>query len=236
MLQKTQADFNDAINSVKNNIFSNLICHNIGKILTYYPDTQTADIELMQVKEYNGVQYPNAVISQVPLIIYGTANAQITLPDMTGTICLLLTLDRNIDAFMETGTSYLPPTGRMHNITDSIAITTFSTLNNPIQDYDNEAISIIHKKIIEEIAYTSIIKNYANYILLQRTNGTNTSTIKIDDLITIQNTSQNLGTLIKSLITTIKALTITNNAVSTASKNALDTVATNFAALLKETE
>ncbi len=236
MLPKAQADFNTALNSVKDHIFSNLMCHNIGRIIEFYPDSQTADIELMQVKEYNGGQYANAVISEVPLIIYGTPAAQITLPDLTGTICLMFTLDRNIDAFMETGESYVPPTSRMHNITDCIAITTFSTLNNPLQNYDKDAISIIHNRIINAITYESVIKNYANYLLMQTTNGANTSTIKLAELITIQNSAQNLGTLMQALIEAIKDLTITGSVVSPTSKTALSTIAGNFAALLKETE
>ncbi len=237
MLPKAQADFNNALNSIKGSIFSNLMCHNIGRIITYYPDKQAADIELMQIKEFNNAQYPNAVICDVPLIIYGTENAHITLPDLTGTICLLFTLDRNIDAFMETGESYVPPTSRMHNITDCIAITTFSTLNNPIQNYDDTAISIIHNKIIDEVIYNSVIKNYADSILLKYNkdnDGTPTySQIQLKDKINIQNTTRNLATLINTLIVHIRDLTITQGVVSDASKADLDADITAFGELLE---
>lgn len=237
MLPKVQADFNTALNSVKNSVFSNLICHNVGKIITYYPDKQCADIELMQVKEFNGTQYPNAVICDVPLIIYGSANAQITLPDLTGTICLLFTLDRNIDSFMETGESYVPPTSRMHNITDSIAITTFSTLNNPLQNYDNKAISIIYNDIIEQIAYTSIIKTYADSVLLKNTqdnNGTiSYSQIKLTDKVNIQNTTTDLLTLLNGLIDKIKDIKIISGEVSATSQAILENYKTDFGNLLR---
>lgn len=235
-IYKSQVNLNDIMQISQDAIMSRLNCHGIGKIIEFDAVTQTCTVQMMQIKQFANNFYEPAPITQVPLIIYGTQNAQITLPNPVGSICLLFFMDRNIDLFLMTGEMYTPETTRTHDFSDCIAITTFTTLNNPLQNYDNDAISIIHKRIIEEIAYTSIIKNYANYILLQRTNGVNTSTIKIDDLITIQNTAQNLGTLIQSLIQTIKEITITSNAVSTVSKNALDAVATNFAALLKETE
>lgn len=263
-IKKCSIDFTDAMEIAQNAIMTRLNCHNIGKIIEFDASTQTCTVQIMALKQfYNDIINP-APITNVPLIMYGADNSFITLPNPVGSICLLFFLDRNIDAFMKTGEQYLPETTRTHDFTDCIAITTFSTLNNPIQNYDNNAISIIYNKIIEQVAYESIIKNYANSILMQSTDGTstadvnlnidntggvsnatlkasvtngvNTSTLKLDNLITIQNTSQNLGTLIKSLIQTIKAITITNSAVSNTSKNALDVVATNFAALLKETE
>lgn len=235
-IKKCNINFNDVMDIAQNAIMTRLNCHNIGKIIEYDANTQTCTVQLMILKQFYDNIITPVPITNVPLIIYGAGGGHITLPDPTGSICLLMFLDRNSDKFLQTGEQYVPETTRTHDFTDCIAITTFSTLNNPIQNYDSDAVSIIHNRIIEEIAYESIIKNYANYILMQTTNGVNTSTIKLAELITIQNSAQNLGTLIQSLIQTIKAIKITNSAVSTASKNALDTVATNFAALLKETE
>lgn len=263
-IKKCNINFNDVMDIAQNAIMTRLNCHNIGKIIEYDANTQTCTVQLMILKQFYDNIITPVPITNVPLIIYGAGGGHITLPDPTGSICLLMFLDRNSDKFLQTGEQYVPETTRTHDFTDCIAITTFSTLNNPIQNYDSNAVSIIHNRIIEEIAYESIIKNYADSVLLRSTDGTstadinldiqntggvsnatikssvtngvNTSTIKLAELITIQNSAQNLGTLIQSLIQTIKAITITNSAVSTASKNALDTVATNFAALLKETE
>lgn len=259
-IEKSSIDFSDAMEIAQNAIMTRLNCHNIGKIIEFDADTQTCTVQLMVLKQfYNNIIEP-APITNVPLIMYGASNGFITLPNPVGSICLLMFLDRNSDKFLQTGEQYLPETTRTHDYTDCVAITTFSTLNNPIQNYDDTAISIIHNKIIEEVVYESVIKNYADSILLQSTNGTNTAkinldidnlgailtssvtngvnttTLKLDNLITIQNSAQNLGALIQTLIQTIKGITITNSAVSTTSKDALDAVAINFAALLKETE
>lgn len=259
-IEKSSIDFSDAMEIAQNAIMTRLNCHNIGKIIEFDADTQTCTVQLMVLKQfYNNIIEP-APITNVPLIMYGASNGFITLPNPVGSICLLMFLDRNSDKFLQTGEQYLPETTRTHDYTDCVAITTFSTLNNPIQNYDDTAISIIHNKIIEEVVYESVIKNYADSILLQSTNGTNTAkinldidnlgailtssvtngvnttTLKLDNLITIKNSAQNLGALIQTLIQTIKGITITNSAVSTASKDALDAVATNFAALLEGTE
>lgn len=260
-IEKSSIDFSDAMEIAQNAIMTRLNCHNVGKIIEFDSATQTCTVQLMVQKQfYNEIITP-APITNVPLIIYGAGNSFITLPDPVGSNCLLMFLDRNTDKFLETGEMYTPQTTRTHDFTDCVAITTFSTLNNPIQNYDDSAVSIIHNKIIENVVYDSVIKNYADSIQLQSTDGTstadinldidntggvsnatlnasvtngvNTSTIELNNLITIQNTAQNLGNLIQSLITTIKGITISGSAVSQTSKDNLNAVAANFATLLK---
>lgn len=226
MYQATQPDFIETLDFVKKNVLSNLYSHNIGKIVKFYPDTQTADVQLMQVKKYNGQLYPATLLSKIPVCIYGSAAAQITLPDLTNTICVILTFDRNVSAFMKTGESYEPDTSRRHNITDSIALTTFFTLNNPIQNYDTDAITLRYKSIISSIVYYSVIQNFGNKILLksnQDVEGNPTfGQIQIADKINISNTTTDLLTILNGLIDKIKAITIQNNAVSSASQTQLE--------------
>lgn len=264
MIQKSTPDFNDLMRMAQNAIFSRLNCHSIGKITEFNKSNQTCTIQLMQLKEFNNNYYTPAPLTEVPLIIYGQGSGYVTLPDPTGSICLVLFFDRNISSFMQTGEMYTPNTTRMHDFSDCIALTTFNSLATPIQDYDENALSLIYSKTIEDILYQAVIRNYANNILLNVTdnssdatinlnvangngtsgatieltasNGANTTNITLDNLITLQNSAQNLGNLIQLLITTIKSITITNSAISQTSKDALDIVATNFAALLKGTD
>lgn len=233
-MQKSQPDFLNTIEGTKNNVSANLYTHNIGRIIQFYPATQTADVELMQVKEYNGQLYPSTILSKIPVIVYGSANAQITLPDLTNTICLILTFDRNVSAFMKTGESYQPDTSRKHNITDSIALTTFFSLNNPIQSYDTDAITLRYKKVISDVVYYSIIQNLGNSILLKVSDTTNNtySQISLTNKVNIKNNQNDLLTLLNGLINVIKAITITSNAVSSASQTALEDYKTEFGKLL----
>ncbi len=232
-IHKEEANLSEISQLLKDSVMSNLNCHNIGRIIEFDSTTQTCTVELMQIKQFNDQAFIPAPITQVPLIIYGSDNSYITLPNPVGSVCLLLFLDRNIDNFLETGEQYMPETSRMHDFTDAVALTTFKTLANPIENYDDNAITMYYKTIINDVLYEAVIKNAGNAINLKMTNGDNYSQINIASKIKIENNSQNLNTLIGNLITAISNITISNNAVSSASKTALNNVKTQFGELLE---
>lgn len=232
-IHKEEADLSEISQLLKDSVMSNLNCHNIGRIIEFDSATQTCTVELMQIKQFNDQAFIPAPITQVPLIIYGSDNSYITLPNPVGSICLLLFLDRNIDNFLETGEQYMPETSRMHDFTDAVALTTFKTLANPIEKYDDNAITMYYKTIINDVLYEAVIKNAGNAINLKMTNGNNYSQINIASKIKIENNNQSLYTLIGNLITAINNITISNNAVSSASKTALNNVKTQFGELLE---
>lgn len=117
-------------------------CHQIGKIQEFNPLTQTATIQIQHINEYKGELFTPVILKDVPVFIYGTPNAYITMPDLVGSTCIILVMDRNIDAFLQTGEMYQPTTTRQHDITDCIALCTFKTQVDAIEDYDMEAINI----------------------------------------------------------------------------------------------
>lgn len=230
-LPKEQPTLLQSLRYMKNNIFSNINCHNIGRILEFNPQTQTATIELMQVKQFNNNLYNPAPLTNVPLIIYGAGGGHITLPDPTGTICLLLFMDRNIDAFLETGETYVPETNRMHDFTDCIALTTFKTLANPLTEYDPKAVTIMNEEIIEGVKQQSFIKVYSQQILMQNTLG---GKISVTDKINIQNTAQNLASLIQSFLSACESIsTVNGGALTPASKQLFTNLKAQFEELLK---
>lgn len=254
-IDKTKADFNDIMEVTQNAVMSRINCHGVGKITEFDKTAQTATIQLMQLKQFANEIYTPAPLTEVPLIIYGNEQSGITLPDPTGTICLVFFLDRNIDNFILTGEMYQPETSRMHDFSDCIAITTFKTLANPIENYDENALTLYHNRIVEEIAYTAIIKNYANSLLLQvlgdeniskvniinnslllqTSNDENTSKFNIASKFNMQNSSYSLATLIQNLITAIKAIVVNTStgALLQSSKDNLDEVAQDFQGLLE---
>ena len=231
MVNSTSLLKEQGLNFMKNNIMANLNCHNIGRILEFDPQTQTATIELMQIKQFNNNLYNPAPLVGVPLIIYGAGGGHITLPDPTGTICLLFFMDRNIDAFLETGESYLPDTSRMHDFTDCVALTTFKTLVNPLTEYDEKAVTIMNEEIIEEVKQKSFIKVYSQQILMQNTLG---GQISVTDKINIQNTTQSLANLIQSFLAACESITTVNGgALTSASKQAFTDLKAQFEELLQ---
>lgn len=236
-IEKAQINFNSVMQLSQDTIMSRLNCHNIGKILSFNPDTQTVDVQLMQIKRFNNEYITPAPITDVPLIIYGAGSGHITLPDPTGSICLLLFMDRNIDAFLETGEIYTPTSTRMHDFTDCIALTTFKTLANPITEYDDKAVTIINEEIIEEIKNQSFIKVYPSSIEIKTILGREEpagAQISLTDKVNVQNNSQNLASLIQSFITACESITTVNGgALTPASKQLFTDLKTQFEELLQ---
>ena len=230
-IEKAQIGFNSVMGLAQDAIMSRLNCHNIGRILEFDPQTQTATIELMQIKQFNNNLYNPAPLVGVPLIIYGAGGGHITLPDPIGTICLLFFMDRNIDAFIETEESYVPDTSRMHDFTDCVALTTFKTLVNPLTEYDEKAVTIMNEEIIEEVKQKSFIKVYSQQILMQNTLG---GQISVTDKINIQNTTQSLANLIQSFLAACESITTVNGgALTSASKQAFTDLKAQFEELLQ---
>ena len=234
-IPKSEPTFNDLMIMAQNNIMARTNCHNVGRIIEFDKTTQTCTVQIMQLKQFFDKTMAAAPITDVPLIIYGMGDGFITLPDPVGSICLLFFMDRNIDAFLETGELYEPDNTRLHDFSDCIAITTFSTLNNPIENYDDTAITIAYKKLEEDVLYNAVIKNFGNSLQFKVSTEDNTTQINISDKVNIQNTSQNLASLIQELITKIEGITVntTTGAVMQTSIDALDAVAQKFTELLQ---
>lgn len=154
-IKKSQIGLNEVLSIQADSIMESLNCHNIGKIINFYPETQTADIQILVLKQIQEEVIIPSILANVPLIVYGTANAHITLPNPTGSLCLLFFIDRDIDAFLDTEAPYVPVSPRMHDFSDCIALTTFKTPVNPISNYDENAITIEYEnstiKVKDEI-------------------------------------------------------------------------------------
>lgn len=234
-IKKSQIGLNEALSIQQDAIMSRLNCHNIGKIIKFYPETQTADIQIMLPQQVDGMPIFPSLLSDIPLIIYGTGDASITLPNPEDTTCLLLFIDRDIDKFMLTNEMYEPATSRMHDFTDCVALTTFTTLANPMVDYDTEAITLIHQKIIEEVKKQSYIKIYPDRIELKNIQGEAAQgLISIGEKINIGNNTQNLANLIQAFLTACENIAVvTNTGVLTpAAKQAFTDLKTKFGELL----
>lgn len=256
MLKRGQIDLTTAVELAKNKIMSVMNCHNIGRIQTFYPETQTADIEVMQVKSIYNEFYNLPLLVNVPVIIYGGNNNGITLGDLTGAYCLLIFMDRNISSFLETGEIYNPDTSRMHDFSDCIALTTFKNNTNAISNYENEAINIYNnskqsssyvKTFVNnvEINSTQTIEqegeettNTSNFsvnptsVLIENTGG---GQVEVNAKINIENTSHNLAALMQDFLNACANITVDTNtgALTPTSQQAFNNLATQFGELLQ---
>ena len=233
-IEKHPISKNEILALAQSAVFSRLNCHNIGRIIEFDSVTQTCTIELMQLKQMSSEIIIPAPLTGVPLIIYGTGVATITMPNPVGSICLVLFLDRNIDAFMQTGEQYVPDTARMHDFTDCVALTSFRTLVNPIENYDETSISINYQQLVDDVLYFSTIKNFGSSINLKVQTEENTSEINISDKIKVQNTSQSLASLIQAFLQACEGITtVTGGSLTPASLQAFTDLKTQFGELLE---
>lgn len=233
-INQTQLNPYEAFKTNQDAVMSKLNCHNIGRIIEFDPDTFLCTVEIQQLKQFYETSFQPVPITQVPLIIYGSDGAHITLPNPVGTICLLLFLDRDISNFLLTGEVYDPSTTRMHDFSDCIALTTFKTLANPIQNYDERAISIIREELIEDILCQSIIKVYGDLILQKAGKG---AQIQLDDKLNLKNNTQSLASLIQAFLTACENITTvadeSGGTLTPQSKQAFTNLKTSFEELLK---
>lgn len=233
-IPKSSPTFNDLMIMAQNNIMSRTNCHNVGRILEFDKEKQTCTVQIMQLKQFYDKTFATAPITDVPLIIYGMGDGYITLPNPVNSVCLLFFMDRNIDSFLETGELYEPDNTRLHDFSDCIALTTFSTLNNPIENYDDTSITVAYKKLVDEVLYNAVIKNFGNSLLLKVSTEENTTQLNISDKVNIQNTAQSLASLMQELITDVKNLTVTQaGTVTQTSIDALEATAGKFTELLQ---
>ena len=61
-IDKTTSDFLNVLDVEQNAILSRINCHGIGRIEQYDKETQTASIQLMQVKQFENSFYTPALL------------------------------------------------------------------------------------------------------------------------------------------------------------------------------
>lgn len=106
-------------NSLKNvlerfekNLLTKLNCVKVGKIKTFYANTQTADIEIDN--------YPQ--ISGVPVSFICGANFSIQVPVQSGDSCIVLFCDGDLDNWVN-GDGYVPAFSQdKHGLNGAIAL------------------------------------------------------------------------------------------------------------------
>lgn len=207
------ASINDVLEQVKSNIFSTLNCHNIGRIIEYNAETNTATVETMILRKfYNEILQPS-LIMDVPILTFGTKNARITMPNPVGCYVVLLFMDKNIDNFLETGEQHLSPTDRTHSISDCVALLTIDSSVDEQPLYDDNALTLSNKGIIEDVEHQTFIK------------------VK-PDTVSIANDRQNLSNLINLFLVACESITTSNNVLTSASKKKFTDLKTQFKELL----
>lgn len=188
----------DTLQSFKREMLIEINCVKPGKIVTYYPDTQTADVSvgLAQVLQDNSnVAYPKLV--DCPVMVLQGGGIAARFPISTGDNCLIFFSDRCIDDWYTNGGANPPPDGRLHDLSDGFVLVGLNPLNAQL----SLALDDVEGGISDEFAKVAIS----------------------DGHVTIRNNLTNLLTRLEDLIDVIKAITTTGgDTVSATSQAALE--------------
>lgn len=131
----------DLLDSVKDNVGVEFNCVQIGQIQTFYPETQTADIELV-IKKVESVAADGTrtykerpILKTCPCLVLFGGTSFLSMPIATGDNCIVLFNDQEIDAWYENGGVQPTVTFRRHDISDGIALVGINSLQKSIADY-----------------------------------------------------------------------------------------------------
>jgi len=115
-------DLDDVLLELKNEIFANINCVQIGKI-EKVNNNQTVEIQI-QVKRrlVNGNTKDYPLLVDCPYFVLGGGGSYIDMPIKKGDPCIILFNDRNIDNWWSTENVTEPADRRKHNLSDGIAL------------------------------------------------------------------------------------------------------------------
>ena len=113
------------LQSWKEEIMSSIHCALPGTVVSFDEESQTAVIQ-PAVKSSSGIELP--LLRDVPVFM------PVPFEVHEGDACLLVFADRDIDAWFETGEAEVPPSGRMHSLSDGFAFVGFKAGRNVNED------------------------------------------------------------------------------------------------------
>ena len=139
----------NVLDRFEKNLLTKLNCAKVGKIKTFYANTQTADVEI------DG--YPQ--ISGVPVSFICGANFSIQVPIESGDSCIVLFCDGDLDNWVENG-QYIPEfLDDKHGLNGAIALLGITNLLTKVENYITSGIRIKYKNSEIELNDSGIIIN-----------------------------------------------------------------------------
>ena len=120
--------------ALKQEVFSSLHCALPGTVVSFDPVTQTAEIQ--PAVKIGSRMFP--VLPDVPVFFPGSRESAITWPVSAGDECLVILADVDIDAWFETGDSFVPRSARKHSLSDAFAFVGFRSLPNALPDFPDQ--------------------------------------------------------------------------------------------------
>ena len=126
--------------ALKQEIFASLHCALPGTVVSFNPETQTAEIQ--PAVKLGSMTLP--VLPDVPVFFPGSRDSAITWPVSVGDECLVILADVDIDAWFDTGEPSVPRSARKHSLSDAFAFVGFRSRPNALADFPEQAALFPH--------------------------------------------------------------------------------------------
>lgn len=223
--QKTVIDpsLSDVLALQKIDIFGSLNCVKLGQITSFDGTKRTATIQILfkrQLPDGTAVSYP--LLLDCPVFTLQGGGGFLQMPVAAGDQCIILFSDRNIDNWYQTGTQSVPPSTRMHDMSDAIALVGVDPLSSSLPVYPTDKVVLSYLGSRFELTATGW-----NFV------GTGGAEIDLGTLVLIKNNVTTLKIVMDTLITAIEAIQVTGPLPLTpASVTALEAARTLMGTLL----
>ena len=177
----TEDLFAVALNQLKKDFH----CAKIGQIQAYDSSKQTVSVQIVFERTLGGTSKPTALLTDVPVHFPQAGGYSLRFTPVSGDTCLLLFNDVNLDAWFQDGQIQPPAAGDSHALGDAIAIMGINSLANLLPAWSGSGIAIVGSD--------------------------GTTQVGIDSgKIYIKNSSQDLLTILQTLITGILGMKTSN--------------------------
>lgn len=213
----------DVLVNFKRDLLASLNCVKIGKITSFDRAKKTASIQILFKRVL-----PSGSVESLPLLVdcpvltpQGGGGA-LQFPIAAGDQCLVLFSDRRIDEWFQNGAEAAPADGRLHDLSDGIALVGVNSLASSLATYPTDRVVLSYQGSRFEITATGW-----NFI------GTGGAEIDLSTVVTIRNSITTLNTLIGAFLTALEGLQVNGPiSLTPASVAAIEAFRAQFAALL----
>jgi hypothetical protein len=194
-------------------------CVQIGTIQTIDYATMTATIQLLFQKQMRDGTYRNIPpLSDVPLVTLQGGGFSLEFPIAAGDTALVLFADRNIDNWFTSGGVMPPADGRLHALSDAIAIVGLNSVAQPLTPTTSSSeVRLIDKAGTTKIGMTGgkiTVQNASGSLLTALTNLVSALNTLNSAIASMTSASITAGTTQAAASANAAAITAVNTALS----------------------
>lgn len=202
----TDPSLRGILQQLKGEIGYELNCHQVGTIVSFDATKQMASVSLtIKRVVFNQVQSIDAglqvtptlldypVLVDCPVFVLAGGGCHMTMPIAAGDPCLVLFGDRDIDNWLNAGTSQPPNTPRSHSLADGFALVGFRPVSKAFAGYSTT-------DSVWSLANGYVVLRAAGDVEIVSANG---GDIRVQNQIRIANAATDLKTQMDALITAL---------------------------------